>query len=150
MASTFTKLFFHVVFSTKDRRPLITPQIQDELYNYIGGIIRGERGSLIEVGGARDHVHLLLRMSSDISLADMVRRIKANSNRWANRRFERQYRFGWQVGYSAFSVSESGVPQVRRYIQNQEKHHRRASFRDELVALLERHGLAWNERFLLG
>jgi len=148
MANTYTNLLFHIVFSTKGRQPLIRSGMRDELYAYIGGIIRGERGTLLEIGGMPDHIHLLVRLKADVSVADMLRRIKSHSSKWANERPERNMRFQWQTGYSAFTVSESQAATVRRYIREQEPHHRGRSFREELTALLRKHGIEFEERFL--
>jgi REP element-mobilizing transposase RayT len=150
MATTFSNLLYHIVFSTKDRMPAIGPEIRERLYEYIGGIVRGEGGILLEIGGVHDHVHLLPKFKADTSVATMVRQIKTNSSKWMNDETEGVGRFEWQVGYAAFSVSESRVPAIRKYIQGQEQHHERVSFRDELVALLEKHGIEYDERYLLG
>jgi len=149
MAGTFTNLLYHVVFSTKGRRPLIRTDLQEELFHYIGGIIRGERGALLEIGGMPDHVHLLSRFRADVSVAEMSRRIKSNSSKWVNDRSLGGKRFQWQTGYSAFSVSESQVASVRRYIRTQESHHRKLSFQDELTALLRKHGIEFDERYVV-
>ena len=150
MADTFTNLLYHLVFSTKDRRPRITDNIRERLYEYMGGIIRGEGGCLLEIGGVPDHVHLLARFKSDVSVAEMLKRIKAKSSKWLNELPGRSVRFQWQVGYAAFSVSESRVPAVRAYIQRQPEHHARVSLRDELASLLEKNGIELDERYLLG
>jgi REP element-mobilizing transposase RayT len=150
MADTFTNLLYHLVFSTKERRPRITDDFRERLYEYIGGIIRGEGGCLLEIGGVPDHVHLLARFKSDVSVAEMVKRIKAKSSKWLNEQPGRPDRFQWQAGYGAFSVSESRVPAVRMYIQRQPEHHARVSLRDELAALLEKNGIEFDERYLLG
>lgn len=150
MATTFSNLVYHIVFSTKNRLPLIGKSERDPLYQYIGGIVRTERGALLEIGGMPDHVHLLVRFKPDYPVPAAVRTIKANSSRWWNARHGHDGRFEWQAGYGVFSVSESQVPRVRRYIQTQEEHHARVSFRDELVELLNRHRIAFDERYLLG
>ena len=150
MATTFSNLVYHIVFSTKNRLPLIGRAERDPLYQYIGGIVRTERGALLEIGGMPDHVHLLVRFKPDFPVPAAVRTIKANSSRWWNARHGHNGRFEWQTGYGVFSVSESQVPRVQRYIQTQEEHHARVSFRDELVELLNRHGIAFDERYLLG
>jgi len=149
LASTFTNLLFHLVFSTKDRAPLLTEGLQDRLYTYLGGIVRDEGGALLSAGGMPDHVHLLTRFKADTSVSEMVRRIKANSSRWLHQEPAARH-FAWQTGYGAFSVSESQRDSVKRYIQGQKEHHARLSFREELIALLERHGIAYDERYLLG
>ena len=149
MASTFTNLLFHLAFSTKDRAPLLTEGLQERLYSYIGGIVRDEEGALLAAGGMPDHVHLLACFKADTSVAEMVRRIKANSSKWIHQEDARRH-FAWQTGYGGFSVSESQKDSVKRYIQEQPQHHARLSFREELIALLERHQIAYDERYLLG
>jgi putative transposase len=150
MASTFTNLLYHIVFSTKDRAPSIHEGLRERLYAYVGGIIRGERGALLEIGGVPDHIHLLAKLKSDISIAELVRLVKSNSSKWVNESINPTTRFEWQTGYGAFSVSESHAKTVRKYIANQESHHAKISFRDELTALLEKHGIEYDERYLLG
>ena len=148
MAGTFTNLLYHIVFSTKLRQPLIVTTLQEELYKYMGGIIRGEGGTLLEIGGMPDHVHLLTRFKADKSVSHMLQLIKANSSKWANERPEQNSRFAWQTGYAAFSVSESQVGVVRDYVRRQEEHHRRSSFQKELLVLLEKHEIEYDERYL--
>jgi len=150
MASTFTNLLFHIVFSTKDRTPSIHEELRERLYEYMGGIIRGERGTLLEIGGVPDHLHLLVKLKSDMAVAEMVRLIKSNSSKWVNESTNPTGRFEWQTGYGAFSVSESQAKKVRQYIQTQESHHAKVSFRDELITLLKKHGIEYDERYLLG
>ena len=148
MPGTFTNLLYHVVFSTKSRAPLIGLHLADELYRYVGGIIRNEAGVLLEIGGMPDHVHLLVKLKPVTALADMLRTLKANSSKWVNENHKSDFAFGWQDGYSAFSVSESQVEHVRRYIRNQREHHRTAPFAEELRELLQRHGIEFDPRFL--
>lgn len=150
MATTFSNLLYHVVFSTKNRLPLIHDEIRGPLYGYMGGILRGEGGILLEIGGMPDHVHLLAKMKTDVAVSVIVQKVKGKSSKWLNERPDSQEHFEWQEGYGIFSVSASAVDKVRRYICLQEEHHRRVSFRDELVALLERNGISYNERYLLG
>jgi REP element-mobilizing transposase RayT len=140
---TYTKLSYHVVFSTKYRRPTITGPIQERLYEYIGGIVRKQNGNLIEVGGIEDHIHLLLNLSPANSVSSAIRDIKANSSKWLNESGETNSRFEWQKGYSAFTVSHSQIEVVQQYIQNQREHHRSVSFEDEYVKILERHGISF-------
>src|SRR5687768_7050399 len=109
MAGTFTNLLYHLVFSTKDRIPLIDQRLQHNLYEYIGGIIRGEGGVLLEIGGMPDHVHLLTKFKPVKSVSEMLNRIKAKSSKWANETKLIEQDFAWQGGYAAFSVSESQV-----------------------------------------
>ena len=144
MPSTYTNLNYHFVFSTKQRLPLISASFQNDLYKYIGGIIRAEGGALLEIGGTADHIHILAKLKTSKSISEMMNRIKANSSKWANQEKMKMRKFGWQEGYAAFSVSESQLPAVKDYIRNQENHHRR----QELKALLERHGVKYEEKFL--
>jgi REP-associated tyrosine transposase len=146
--ATHTNLVYHIVFATKNREPLITPIIRDNLYSYIGGIIRNTGGTSIEIGGMPDHVHLLVNLRPDLAVAEALRLIKTNSSKWANDNARDGQRFAWQTSYAAFSVSTSRVSGVQRYIQRQEAHHRRVSFEEEYVRFLERHGIAYDERYL--
>jgi REP element-mobilizing transposase RayT len=144
MAGTYTQLLYHIVFSTKERRQLIMPAIRDELYHYIGGIIRGEDGALDTIGGTRDHVHILARIPPTVAVSDMLRRIKSNSSKWAHERA----RFAWQSGYGAFSVSTSGIPDVRAYIEAQEDHHKKMSFKEEFLSMLKKHNIEYDEKYI--
>jgi putative transposase len=148
MANSFTNLLYHLVFSTKDREPLIRDDWRDKLYAYLGGIVREERGILIQGGGTADHVHLLIKLPPSAAVADLLRLVKANSSKWANETGAAVGKFAWQAGYGAFSVSESQAPDVKHYIQNQAAHHRGRSFQEEFVALLERHGIDYDPRYL--
>ena len=140
MSQAYTKLHYHLVFSTHDRQPLITAEVREPLYQYLGGLVRGERGNLLGAGGMPDHVHLLVHLPPRKSLSDLVRFFKSESSRWMNDRLSDDV-FAWQRGYGAFSVSPSQLPTLLRYIQNQEKHHEDRSFASELSALLKKHGI---------
>jgi putative transposase len=150
MATTFSNLLYHIVFSTKNRVPFIHPGLRGPLYEYMGGILRGEGGILLEIGGMPDHVHFLAKIKTDIAVAMMIKLVKGKSSKWVNAENSPEQHFEWQEGYGAFSVSASHVDRVRRYIRNQERHHRRVPFRDELIALLNRHAISYDERYLLG
>jgi REP element-mobilizing transposase RayT len=136
--STFTSLSYHVVFSTKYRKELIEEAFKEDLYSYIGGIIRGENGHLIEICGTSDHIHILAGFNPSIAVSDMVKRIKGNSSKWLNE--EKTTRFRWQPGYGAFTVSH--------YIATQEEHHKKKTFEEEFISLLERHGIAYDPMFV--
>ncbi|MCB9893238.1 MAG: IS200/IS605 family transposase [Planctomycetes bacterium] len=148
MGHTYTNLNYHLVFSTKDRLPLITQDVQPRLYAYIGGIIRDVKGEMLAIGGVDDHVHILCRLGTVVSVADVLRQIKGSSSRWANDELELGSKFGWQTGYAAFSVSQSKTPNVERYIAEQEEHHRSVGFKEELIDFLKRHGTEYDERYL--
>lgn len=148
MATTYTNLIYHLVFSTKRRMPLIAAELRDPLYSYIGGVVRDLRGALMAAGGMPDHVHLLVNLRAVPSVARHLQEIKGSSSRWVNEMYP-ELGFAWQTGYGGFSVSESNVPEVMQYIANQEAHHQRMSFKEELIRLLERHGVEYDERYLL-
>jgi putative transposase len=148
VAGTYTNFLYHFVFSTKNRISLISDNLQQDLYSYIGGIVRGEGGTLLEIGGMSDHVHLLAKLKPTKSVSEMLNRIKSKSSKWMNEEKMKMRKFGWQDGYGALSVSESQIASVRRYIRSQEQHHRRQSFQDEFRALLEKHGIEYEERYL--
>ena len=145
---SFTQLTYHIVFSTKYRRPLISQDVRENLFEYIGGIIRAKSGVLTEIGGAEDHVHILARLSPKFAVSDIVRDVKAGSSKWMNERRKAAVVFEWQKGYGAFTVSCSQISTVCRYIQNQPEHHRKVSFADEYAAFLKRHGITFRPEHL--
>ncbi len=145
---TFTKLSYHVVFSTKYRRKAITNVIRERLYEYIGGIVRNLDGSLVEIGGVEDHIHLLVNLPPSKSVSHCIRDIKANASKWINELPEIRTTFEWQKGYGAFTVSQSQIEIVRVYIQNQHAHHRTRSFEEEFIELLRRHEIKFERKYL--
>ncbi|MCH8044694.1 MAG: IS200/IS605 family transposase [Planctomycetes bacterium] len=148
MPQSFVSLHVHVVFSTKNRIPLIDDDLQPRLFEYFGGILRGCDSALIAAGGMPDHVHLLCSLGKQSSMADVVRTVKTNSSKWIHETFDDRRDFAWQSGYGGFAVSYSNIEEVRRYFASQAEHHARRSFKDELRALLERHHIACDERYL--
>ena len=147
MSANYTNLLYHLVFSTKGRIPLITDEIREPLYQYIGGIVRSEGGALLEIGGIEDHIHLLVRLKPTLALSDAVRLIKSNSSKWLNDgSYVRDFR--WQTGYGAFTVSKSMMESVRRYIRNQPEHHRKQTFKAEFVDLLKLNNVDYNKKYL--
>ena len=146
--STFSNLLFHIVYSTKYRKPTIAPNWEDELYGYIGGIIRERQGVLLRINGMPDHVHILAKLNPSIAISDVVRDVKANSSRWINERSDVVLPFEWQKGYAVFSVSESQVDAVRNYIANQKTHHEKKTFEDEFLALLKRHNIPFDLKYV--
>jgi putative transposase len=148
MAKSYTNLLYHLVFSTRDRRPLITPDRRPRLYEYIGGAIRDEGGISLAIGGIEDHIHLLAKLRPDKALSDLLRSLKANSSGWMHEVFPDARDFYWQNGYGAFSVSSSQVSAVSNYIGNQERHHKKQSFRDEFIELLRAHKVEFDEKYL--
>jgi putative transposase len=148
MAGTYTKLVYHVVFSTRHRHNFITRDIEEELFKYIAGIVRGIGGSCVAINGMPDHVHLLMILPPKIAVSDALREIKANSSKWVHESRPGLAKFGWQDGFAAFSVSKSAVESVREYIHDQKLHHRGRDFQHELLELLTRHEVEFDERYI--
>lgn len=147
MAHTFANLLTHVIFSTKDRQPFVTPELKPDLLAYLGGIVRNLHGKLIESNARPDHVHCLLSLPPTLAVAEALRLLKANSSLWIHET-RRRPAFGWQTGYGAFSVSLSNVPAVLRYIRNQDQHHRKVSFQEEFISFLKHNGISYDERYI--
>ena len=146
--STFTNLLFHIIYSTKYRKQTIRTQWQNDLYGYIGGIVRDQKGTLFKIGGVEDHLHLLIKLSPTIAISDVLRKIKSNSSKWINERSDVTRKFEWQSGYAAFSVSESQMPAVAEYIANQAKHHRKKTFEEEFLAILKKHNIEFDMQYV--
>lgn len=138
MAHALVQNFMHIVFSTKDRLKSIAKEKQARTWAYLAGICKEERIFVHEIGGMEDHVHMLIQLPPTISLADAVLTIKASSSKWMGPRF------AWQRGYGGFSVSKSNLATVTRYIRDQEKHHRKMNYEQEFIAMLEKHGVAYD------
>ncbi len=145
---SYTNLKVHIVFATKDRRRLLTHEIMGRLIPYVGGILRSERCALVAGGGGEDHVHLVASMHPDVPVSVALREIKSRSSGWVRQTLPGMEGFGWQEGYGAFSVSQSALRQVVTYVRKQGEHHRKMTFREEFVALLEKHGIEYDERYL--
>ncbi len=146
MSSRYSQLHAHVVFGVKERRPLIHTDIRERMHQYIGGIVRAKDSALLAIGGTGDHIHLLISLPPTINVTDIVRVVKSNSSKWIHEEFPKMETFSWQTGYGAFSVSHSNVDSVKRYIDNQEKHHRKLSFQEEWKAILNKHNIVIDER----
>ena len=148
MPDSYTNLLYHIIFSTKDRRLLITPEYEIRLYEYLGGTIRKVGGISLELNGTADHIHLLAKLRPDCALSDVLRELKANATGWMHNVFPSLKNFSWQRGYGAFTVSQSSVEAVRRYIARQKEHHRKMSFRDEFIQFLNENAIKYDERFI--
>jgi len=148
MPQSFACLYVHLIFSTKGRRAWLDDSWSPQLYEYFSGILRAQGNQLLLAGGVEDHVHLLISISRQIAFEDLVRDLKANSSKWVRENHVGSGEFGWQSGYSAFSVSYSGLSEVRRYIQNQKEHHQKQDFREELIAFLKKHNVEYDERYV--
>jgi REP element-mobilizing transposase RayT len=148
MPHTYTNVLVHIIFSTKDRRPSIDGELRSRLFAYMGGILRDIGATPLILNGTEDHAHQLLGIPATRSVAEVVRMVKANSSKWVHDEFPSHQDFAWQSGYGAFSVSQSNVDSVRQYIVAQEEQHKTMSFQQEYLAFLNRHGIAYDERFV--
>jgi putative transposase len=148
MAGKYLSLLVHFTWSTAGREPCLERDIRDDLYSYIGGIMNNKNAKLLSAGGMFDHIHLLASLPSTISIADFVNAVKANSSRWVHESSSSHRNFAWQEGYGAFSVSKSEEKKVVAYIGNQEKHHGKRTFKQELITLLKKHEIKYDERYL--
>jgi len=147
VSHTYAQNVIHVVFSTKDRRKLMPNEFRPKMWAYATGICKKFNILVLAVGGTEDHIHFLIQIPPTLAVAKAILAIKSNSSRWAN---EEGHKFAWQQGYGAFSVSSSIVPTVIRYIQNQEAHHKKMSFDAEFLALLKKHGMEFDSKFVFG
>jgi len=142
---SYTNLLYHIVYATKERAPLITNAVRPRLHEYLGGTVRGLGGVALEINGTNDHVHVLAKLLPTISVSEFLSKLKSGSSGWAKR--QTNGRFGWQARFGAFTVSESQVNRVRKYIRNQEAHHQKQSFEEELKALLRAHKIDFDETY---
>jgi putative transposase len=147
MPRTYTKLLVHIIFSTKERRREIIPDLSTKLHGYLWGIAKNLKCTPLAVNGTDDHVHMLVGIRPDSSLSDFVRSLKSSSSKWVHEDQGRP-RFAWQLGFAALSVSKSNATSVSRYIAEQEEHHRRMSFQQELIAFLKKHEIEYDERYI--
>ena len=145
---SYTNLLYHIVYATKERAPLITKTLRPRLHEYLGGTVRGLGGIALEINGTADHIHVLAKLRPTISVSEFLSKLKSGSSGWAKR--QTAGRFGWQARFAAFTLSESQVDRVRRYIRNQEQHHQKQTFEEEFKALLCAHNIDFNAAHLLG
>ena len=148
MAQTLTRLLAHIVFSTKERRNLITSAVESELHAYLGGICRNRESPALAVGGTETHVHLLISLSKKMAITDLMMVLKKDSSRWIKTKGPTFRDFHWQDGYGAFTIGESQVGAVTDYVRGQKDRHKTLTFEEELVALAERYGVAFDPRYL--
>ncbi len=147
MSHTYTNVAIHALFATKVRQPWLTDELRTGLFAYMAGIVKRLGARPLIVGGYSDHVHLLFVLPARLPLADLMEKLKANSSKWLHEQRPSLRNFAWQTGYAAFSVSQSNVGKVRSYIATQEEHHRKMTYRDEVTALLRKHGIEPDPRF---
>ncbi len=148
MPQSLSNLIFHFVFSTQHRKARISRDLQPQLHQFIAGVLRSKQSRLLTAGGMPVHVDLLVSLDRQIAVSDALREIKSNSSRWIHENFPKQSRFSWQNGYAAFSVSFSQTESVARYIENQERHHQKKTFKEELLCLLTVHRVKFDQRYL--
>jgi REP element-mobilizing transposase RayT len=148
MAQTLVCLRVHVVFSTKNRRPMITPEVEPELHAYLGGTIKNLDSRCLAAGGTNNHVHLLISQSKNIALSHLMEEIKKSSSKWIKTKGTALRGFGWQDGYGAFTIGQSQVEALQRYIAGQKERHKRQTFEEELLTLLKKYRVEYDERYI--
>jgi putative transposase len=145
---SYVSSYYHCVFGTKERQPLISTALRERLWPFMGGIARENEMRAFEIGGVEDHVHILLSLPSTMAISKAMQLIKGGSSKWVHDTFPEHRLFQWQVKYGAFAVSVSLLEKTISYIKGQERHHRKVSFKDEFLALLRKHRIPFDERYL--
>jgi putative transposase len=148
VSQSLAKIYIHLIFSTKNREPLLRDEIRPELHRYLGGILRDLNSPAIEINSEADHVHVLFVLARTMTLSQIAQDIKTGTSAWLKKQSPVYANFHWQNGYAAFSVSQSGVPDVRGYIRHQREHHQRMTFQDEVREFLRRYEIEFDERYL--
>jgi putative transposase len=148
MSQSFVQFYTHIVFHTKNNKPLIRPEIEVELYSYLGGILKNYKSNPIQIGGTSDHIHILCTLPKTMSPAELVEEIKKSSSKWIKTKGEHYHNFYWQDGYGGFSVSNSGVESVKKYIVTQKEHHKNVSWIDEYKKLLDAYNITYEDKYL--
>ena len=150
MPHSYVSSLFHVIFSTKERRRLITDDLASRLWPYLGGIARENHFAVLAVGGVADHTHLLLSLPATMSVSKAVQLIKGGSSKWIHDTFRQHRGFAWQEGYGAFSIGIRQIDVTIRYIRKQAEHHKKQSFEAEFLKILKRHGIEYDPRYVFG
>ncbi len=150
MANTYTSLHYHLIFSTKNRVAYITPEIEQRVWAYIGGIARTHKMTALQIGGVDDHVHALVMAHPTLAPSQIAQYLKGDSSKWIHETFPELSAFAWQEGYGAFTVSKSNIESVVSYIQKQREHHQQRSFQEEYLDFLQKHGVDYDERYVWG
>lgn len=148
MPQSLSSILIHLIFSTKDREPLLTPKIDAELYPYMASIFKAMKSPALIIDGTSDHLHTLFSLSRVMTIADVVEEVKTESSKWIKTKGRTFGKFHWQSGYGAFSIGQSQVPAVKRYIRRQKEHHRRMTFQDEYRKFLKMYEVEYDERFV--
>lgn len=150
MAHSYTHILIHYIFSTKNREKIITTELQERLWSYMGGIARENNMKALAIGGIEDHVHLLISLPPTSSVSKAIQLIKGGSSKWVHDTFPNLKYFKWQEGYGAFSVSISHIADTVAYIKRQKDHHRKKTFQEEYIAFLKKHEIDYDERYVWG
>ncbi len=150
MANTYTALYYHLVFSTKNREPWIDDEIENRVWAYVGGIARDNKMTALRVGGMPDHLHVLTTIPKTLSVSQTLQLLKGGSSKWIHETFPRLTDFAWQDGYAAFTIGRSEIDNVIAYIENQREHHRKKTFQEEYRKFLHEHGIEFDERYVWG
>jgi putative transposase len=148
MANTYTQIHLHLIFAVKYRTGVVQNTWKEELYKYITGIVQQNKHKLILINGMPDHIHLLVGFRPNQSIADLLQDIKANSSKWINEKGFVKGRFEWQEGYGAFSYGKSQIKDVIKYIENQEEHHKKKTFREEYITFLDAFEVEYDEKYI--
>jgi REP element-mobilizing transposase RayT len=148
MPQSLSSILIHLIFSTKHREPFITPTIETELHPYLATIFRGLKSPSLTIGGANDHVHILFALGRVITVADLVEEVKTESSKWIKTKGLEFRNFHWQNGYGAFSIGQSQVPAMKRYIARQREHHRRVTFQEEYRKFFRAYGIDYDKRYV--
>jgi putative transposase len=148
MSQSLSDVLLHLVFSTKNRDPLIDVRIEEELFKYIGGICRELKCPSHKIGGTDDHVHIACSLSRTITISKLLEEVKSSSSKWIKTKGAQYAAFAWQNGYGAFSIGQSQLPNLCRYIADQREHHRKQSFQDEYRDLLAKYGVEYEEQYV--
>jgi REP element-mobilizing transposase RayT len=148
MAQSFASILVHLIYSTKNREPWLTPALNPELYAYQAAVLKEMGCPALVINDTADHVHTLFRLGRTVALCDVVEEVKKSSSRWLKTKGPALAGFAWQAGYGAFSLGESSVPAARRYIEGQKEHHRKRTFQDEFRAFLAKYRIEYDERYV--
>ncbi len=148
MANTYSKIYIHIVFTVKGRQNLIQKKYREQLHKYISGIIKNKGQKLLSIFAMPDHIHLFMNVKPNITISDLVRDIKTGSSKFINEKNLVKGKFSWQKGFGVFSYSESQIPSVIKYIENQEEHHKKKTFREEYIKLLTKFAIEFDEMYL--
>ena len=150
MANTYSQIYLHIIFSVKDRERLIKEHFRVELYKFITQIIKNKEQKLIVINGTEDHIHIVISIKPDILCSELIKTIKVSSTKWINEKKVLRTKFQWQQGYGVFSYSKSQMKDLIEYVNNQEEHHKRRTFKEEYIDLLNKFEIEYDEKYILG